>query len=172
MTTTIFKTVNDLPLAEQRTGAELFEVIQNGVSRKMSLGKVDDLDDAGIKTGAELIEVMQDGARRKMTLEKAGAFDRYDLSITTTTGVIDVAQSQNYKIDNTTTGTRTVTISGAPANRALPVVINVLGKDGTIQWPGSISWNESKAPELGVTSTMVVLFWDGSGYTGIQGATI
>lgn len=178
MANPIFKTIADLPVAGAMTGAETIEVIQGGESRQMTLGTVTAvetvvLQPAATKTGFEVIEVTQAGEQRTMGLADAVKFDRYDTKVMTTTGAMDLNVAQVYKIDNTTAGTKTVTIANAPAGRALNLIVKIAGKVGTVQWPaGSITWDASKAPELGAASTIVVLFWDGSEFNGSQGATI
>ena len=69
-----FKTVLDLPLATEPTGAEVIEVIQDGESRQMPLSNISTdvslLPVASQRTGDEIIEVLQEGEARQMTIDE------------------------------------------------------------------------------------------------------
>ena len=93
-------------------------------------------------------------------------FDRYDILVNTTNGAIDANTTQVIKVDNTTASAKTVTVSNAPAGRAMTFVIKVTGKAGTIAYGNTVTWSGGTAPVLGTTQTLVVLFWDGSSFIG------
>lgn len=131
-----------------------------------------ELPPAAAKTGAEIIEMIQGGQAVRMTAAQLTKVDRYDLAISATTGAMDAAASLNYTLDNTAATAKTITFSNFTASRAITAVIKIKGKAGNLSWPGTIVWNNSTAPILGTTSTIVVLYWDGTEMIGIQGATV
>lgn len=73
-----YKSILDLDLAGAKSGNELIEVVQDGISKKMPLSQVApaptptaNLEAAGAKDGSELIEVTQDGVAKRMPLADA-----------------------------------------------------------------------------------------------------
>lgn len=131
-----------------------------------------ELPPAGPKTGAEIVEVIQGGQAVRMTTAGIAKVDRYDLLISATSGALDAAVSMNYTLDNTAATAKTITFAGFTANRAITAVIKIKGNAGNLTWPGTIVWNNSVAPTLGTTSTIVVLYWDGTEMIGMQGASV
>jgi hypothetical protein len=180
-TTPNYKTILDLDPANAPSGAEVIEVVQDGISRKMPLSAIQpeipepvptsELPPAAAKTGAELIEVEQEGVAKSLTLAEALAFDRYDLKVVASNGALDLSKQQVFTVDNTTAAAKTISLTGAPAGRAAVFVIVIAGKAGAITWPVGMTWNSDTPPDLGVTRTVVVLLWDGANFTGAQGPT-
>ena len=173
-----YKTILDLDPAGAKTGVELIEVVQDGVSKKMTLAEAmpevpttPELEAAVAKNGTELIEVTQDGEAKQMSLVDALAFDKYDLKVQPSTGALDMSKQQVFTIDNSAATAKTLTFSGAPAGRAVTYVVVILGKAGAVTWPGvaTLAWNADTPPDLGTNRTVVVLLWDGAIFTGMQG---
>jgi len=42
----------------------------------------------------------------------------------------------------------------------------ILAANASVTWPASIAWDEDTAPELGDSTTKVILFWDGTEWSG------
>ena len=99
----------------------------------------------------------------------ASKVDKYDLKVTTTTGAADVNASQVFKIDNTTASAKTVTVTNAPAGRAMTIVVKIKGATGTIAYGNTVVWDGGAQPALGTTFTLITLFWDGTEFTGSAG---
>lgn len=96
--------------------------------------------------------------------------DRYDLKIASSTGALDLAAQQIFTIN--ATANRTITFSNTPgADRSMTVVIELQGSGGAITWP-TITWSGGKAPTLGTTLTVVVLFWTGTKWIGSVSASV
>lgn len=101
-------------------------------------------------------------------VEYSGSLRCYDLVVSTTTSILDLASSQvfNLKADQP----RTLQFLNAPqATRAMTVVLQVTGT-AQITWPGGIKWNNSQEPVLGSAWTTVILLWVGEGWVGSVGA--
>lgn len=91
--------------------------------------------------------------------------DRIDLSVASTTDTLDLAVRQVFRVD--ATSNKTLVFANAPgADRAMSVVVKLLGSGGIITWPAGIAWDNDTAPELGATFTTIVLFWDGTSWDG------
>lgn len=91
--------------------------------------------------------------------------DRYDLAAAVATSVLDLAVSQVFRVDASTD--RTFSFTNIPADdRAMVVIIKLIGDGGVITWPVEIAWDNGLAPELGVSYTLVTLFWDGLSWLG------
>lgn len=133
---------------------------------------ISELEAATAKTGDELVEVVQGGNSRKMSVAELTKVDRYDLAAVAATSECDLATSQVFAIDNTVAGAKTLSFVNAPEGRALTAVVKITGNTGSVNWPGNIAWNQGTAPEMGATSTTVILFWDGASFVGNQGATV
>ena len=96
--------------------------------------------------------------------------DRYDLLVMSTTGVIDVMRAQIVTVD--ANADRIIDLQNLPAGRAMVIGIKLLGNRGIVKWKQRISWNQGFSPTLGGTSTLIVIFWDGSTLTGNTSITI
>lgn len=111
----------------------------------------------------------EDEGRYVRTQEGWERFNTYDLLITQVDTdvkdhVFDVSQCQAYVVD----GSKdiNITITNAPADRATALTVTFNGDGGIIQWPEDIHWNYLEAPVLDDTFTLVVLWWDGTRWTG------
>ena len=98
-------------------------------------------------------------------------FDRYDLLLQSTTGVLDASVAQVFSIANTTTGTRTLSFANLPVDRALVLVLKIIGKAGTIVFPANIQWSGGVAPVLGDNNSLIIVYSDGATIIGAQGPT-
>ena len=98
-------------------------------------------------------------------------FDRYDLMLQSTTGVLDASVAQVFSIANTTTGTRTLSFTNLPVDRALVLVLKIIGKAGTIAFPANIQWSGGVAPVLGDNNSLIIVYSDGATIIGAQGPT-
>ena len=132
--------------------------------------KISGLPEAEPVTGLELLEIVQGGASRRIYLADLIGFDTYDLAVELSEGVIELADSQVFRISNTVNRVINLSITNQPADRALTIVLVIEGKAGTINWPGNIVWNAGAAPELGTNVSNVIIFWDGVRFTGTTGA--
>lgn len=99
-------------------------------------------------------------------------FNRYDVNIQVTTGVIDAAVSNVFKINNTATGLKNVTFTNLPTDRATTIVVLIDGNVGSVTWPEGIVWNNGTSPELKNTLTNIVFLYDGSRLIGTVGASL
>ncbi|AMA46235.1 hypothetical protein [Pseudomonas alabamensis] len=114
------------------------------------------------KAGAPLV------ARPDGGVEFSSSLSRYDLSLAASTALLDLAQSQVFKIDASIK--RTLSFANAPAGgRAMTVVLHVTG---TVEptWPPDILWNNSQLPVMGTNWTTIILIWVGDGWVGSVGA--
>lgn len=98
-------------------------------------------------------------------------FDRYDLMLQSTTGVLDASVAQVFSIANTTTDTRTLSFTNLPVDRALVLVLKIIGKAGTIAFPANIQWSGGVAPVLGDNNSLIIVYSDGATIIGAQGPT-
>ena len=98
-------------------------------------------------------------------------FDRYDLLLQDTSGTLDASVAQVFSISNTTAGTRTLSFANLPTNRAMVLVLKIIGKAGTIVFPANIQWSDGKAPVLGSNNSLIVIYSDGLTIMGNQGPT-
>ncbi|GEK48432.1 hypothetical protein HPA02_27150 [Bisbaumannia pacifica] len=97
----------------------------------------------------------------------AAAFSagRYDLASAVGTDTLDLAQQQVFRIDASVN--RTLAFANAPgANRAMVIVVRLVGSAGAVTWPAGIAWSEGTAPELRTSWTAVTLLWDGIDWRG------
>jgi len=125
--------------------------------------------DGGWST-VDVTEAPKDGG---YYFRKNGAWtklDRYDLRVVEITGAIDASVSNCFKIDGT--ADKTVTITGLPSGRAMTILVCFTGKGAQLSWPSNMAWSNGVAPALGVTRTVVTLFWDGTYLTGTQSLTV
>lgn len=132
--------------------------------------KSSELDPAGPITKAEIIEIIQGGLPKKTTIDDITKKDVQDVLSGTGTSMV-AGERQVTVIDNSTSTAKTVTITGAPDGRAMTFVIVVNGGAGAFTWPAGVVWDKNTQPKLGTTRTLVVIFWDGTNFTGNQGAT-
>lgn len=93
--------------------------------------------------------------------------DKYNVATGATTGAMDLDLQQSFIVD--ATSARTMSVSNVPVDRAMTLVIVFEGTGGVITWFSGITWNNDTPPELGTTRTVVVLFWDGTNWTGSEG---
>lgn len=95
---------------------------------------------------------------------QSAALTRYDLASISTTATLDLAASNVFRVDASVA--RTLAFANAPgANRAMTVVVHITG-NSAVTWPVGIAWDDDEAPELGDSETKVVLFWDGTKWSG------
>ncbi|MBH8578794.1 hypothetical protein [Bisbaumannia pacifica] len=97
----------------------------------------------------------------------AAAFSagRYDLASATATDTLDLAQQQVFRIDASVS--RTLAFASAPgADRAMVIVVRLVGSAGAVTWPAGIVWSEGTAPVLRTSWTAVTLLWDGIDWRG------
>ncbi len=130
-----------------------------------------DLPTAGAITDEEILEIVQNGESRKALLSLLKKFNKYNLAIETSTGVLDLSSAQVFRIDNSATTAKTISFTNAPADRAMTVVVRIIGSKGVITWPADITWNDNLPPVLGTTLTTVCLLWDGLSWSGAQSIT-
>jgi hypothetical protein len=105
--------------------------------------------------------------------------DRYDLkqislpAITVaTTTTLDTSVAQNYTIDNSNAAVRTLVFTAPPVNRAMTLVLVMLGNGGTPVWPATVKWNKGVVPGYGTTKTVLAFLWDGTDWIASIGSTI
>ncbi|WNL39818.1 hypothetical protein RN346_04480 [Halomonas sp. PAMB 3232] len=93
------------------------------------------------------------------------ALRRYDLSSIEADTLLDLDASNVFRVDATLTP-RTLSFANEPgANRAMVVVIHILGENA-VTWPDYIQWDSREAPVLESEFTRVVMMWDGIEWTG------
>ena len=99
------------------------------------------------------VRVFQGGAYRMVKHTVTGPaiqlkFDRYDLAVATTTGVLDVAVAQTFKLANNTNSIKNVSVVNAPANRSMAIVLQIAGNVGTVIFPETFDFNLSALNHL------------------------
>lgn len=129
-----------------------------------------DLPVASALTRTEVLEIIQGGVSKQVDLHVALHRDIYDL-MTGTGPALDGNARQVTVIDNSAATQKNITIANPPANRAMTFIFVINGSAGTMNWPAGVTWDKSTQPKLGTTRTVVVIFWDGTNYTGNQGPT-
>ncbi len=95
-------------------------------------------------------------------VRSAGAWqrlNRYDLNYVTTSATLDTSLAQDFIVDLTASGTKTLTFTNLPTNRSMALVITFLGNTGTMVWTNTINWANGTAPSLGPNQTTVVIHW-------------
>lgn len=128
---------------------------------------------ARIDGGWSLVQVTEAPQDSGYYIRKNGAWvklDRYDLRVVETTGAMDASVSNCFKVDGT--ASKTMSLTGLPAGRAMTIVIRFLGKGAQLTWPSTLAWSNETPPALGTTRTVVTLFWDGEFLTGTQSLTV
>ena len=118
-------------------------------------------------TAARIYIVNNDGTSKlDVTSEVSTAFARYDLSVSATSGSMDLNNSQVYTIDNSTgTAVRTLALTNAPTNRAMCVVVKVNGTAGSVAFPTGAKVADGVDTNLGTVSTIFVLLVIGTDVT-------
>lgn len=90
----------------------------------------------------------------------------YDLAVDTLVGGAgNLDNAQVFRLDNTTTGGKSVNLTGMPANRAMTVVLVVKGNAGALSMPAGTVYAVGITGAMSPTETIFVLFWDGLGFT-------
>lgn len=106
-------------------------------------------------------------------VRKSGAWSlpmRQTLKVGSSVGVLDLSVQQAFVVDGT--ASRTITITNPPgAGRCMVVAVKLMGAGGAITWPANIVWAAGSTPMLGLTFTLVTLFWDGVQWTGSAGSS-
>lgn len=95
--------------------------------------------------------------------------DRYDLTVSVTTSVLDFGTNQVFKVDNSTASVKSLVVQNAPVNRSMTVPVVIIGKVGTVNFPAGVNWDQGKVPTLSDTKTTLIFFWDGAALTGSKG---
>lgn len=95
--------------------------------------------------------------------------DRYDLTVSVTTSVLDFGINQVFKVDNTTASVKSLVVQNAPVNRSMTAPVVIMGKIGTVNFPAGVNWDQGKVPTLSDTKTTLIFFWDGAALTGSKG---
>lgn len=137
----------------------------------MQFRKVSGMPMAEPLTGLEFLEIVQAGQSRRAYIADLLGFDTYDLAIEISEGVLNLENSQVFRIDNKAAGVINLSLINPPADRAATVVVVIEGNVGTISWPAGVVWNDDTAPDLGVNISTIVFFWDGVRFIGSAGAT-
>lgn len=93
--------------------------------------------------------------------------DTQTFKVAAATSAMDLGTVQNFTVDASVV--RTLSFTNAPgAGRSRCVVLTING-NATITWPAGISWADGTQPVLGATFTTVVLYWNGTFWTGGTG---
>lgn len=118
-------------------------------------------------TSARVYVVNKDGTDKlDVTAEISTAFKRYDLSVASTTGTMDLNNTQVYTIDNSSgTAVRTMVLTNAPTGRAMCVVVKVNGTAGSVAFPTGAKVADGVDTNLGTVSTIFVLLVIGTDVT-------
>jgi hypothetical protein len=93
--------------------------------------------------------------------------NKYSLLLGTSTGAVNLATSQVWKITDPGS-TRTISITNPPAaTRSMSVVLQVIGNRAT-NWPAGVQWADGLAPVLAANWTMIILTYiDGVVYGSV-----
>lgn len=118
------------------------------------------------------VRVFQGGAYRMVKHTVTGPavqlkFDRYDLAVATTTGVLDVAVAQTFKLANNTNSIKNVSVVNAPANRSMAIVLQITGNVGTVIFPETFDFGD-ETPDFTKADTSFTIYWNGSTYSVTQ----
>lgn len=114
---------------------------------------------------AGLMTVVNDG---ETGVRYTSSVRKIDVKSATATSVLDLAQSQVFRID--ASSPRTLSFVNPPAaNRAMTVVVHITGAE-QVTFPSSVLWNNGVAPIQGGAWTTVVLLWVGTQWVGSVGA--
>lgn len=100
------------------------------------------------------------GEARPLSVDVNTSFGRYDLTAGTTTGAIDLAVGQVYKVVNNTAATNhPITFTNIPANKAMTAVVTIEGNAGTVSFPSVKLADGVDITTLGTTRTICVIFF-------------
>jgi hypothetical protein len=98
------------------------------------------------------------------------AFNRYTLKVAATTDALDLNEQQTFTVNASSAGTINLSFVNVPgAGRSMVVVVSVTGSTATINWPAGVNWDGGTGPVLGTTKTVVIMYWDGTSWTGLVG---
>lgn len=92
--------------------------------------------------------------------------DRMDLKNLVTQGDLDLSVCQTYRLDNSTPTEKNIRLLNLPEGRAMSIVLEVEGKEGTLGFPPEISWPKGY-PELVEGTNMVLIYYNGSTLMGL-----
>lgn len=102
----------------------------------------------------------------------SASLSRYDLSARVLTGTeleLNLAECQIFRVGGT--APRIVSFVNPPGtNRPMVVIIHFVGAPASVTWPSEIEW-DSTPPQFGPKLSRVILFWDGTRWTGFLGAS-
>ena len=118
------------------------------------------------------LRVFQGGAFRMVKHTVTGPavqlkFDRYDLAVVPTTGELDVAVAQTFKLANNTSSIKNISVVNAPANRSMAIVLQIAGNVGTVIFPKTFDFGD-ETPDFTNTDTSFTIYWNGSTYSVTQ----
>lgn len=118
------------------------------------------------------LRVFQGGAFRMVKHTVTGPavqlkFDRYDLAVAPTTGELDVAVAQTFKLANNTNSIKNVSVVNAPANRSMAIVLQIAGNVGTVIFPETFDFGD-ETPDFTKADTSFTIYWNGSTYSVTQ----
>ncbi len=118
------------------------------------------------------LRVFQGGAFRMVKHTVTGPavqlkFDRYDLAVVPTTGELDVAVAQTFKLTNNTSSIKNISVVNAPANRSMAIVLQIAGNVGTVIFPETFDFGE-ETPDFTNADTSFTIYWNGSTYSVTQ----
>lgn len=99
---------------------------------------------------------------------KVTRFSNYDVTITSGPSV-DADLAQVTVVDNSTADVKTIAFTNMPEGRAKTMVVLVVGKVGTIAYPGNANLADDSAIALSNTKTTLVFFWTGSDFIVSKG---
>lgn len=102
---------------------------------------------------------------------KSVTFTHYSLPIATSTGALNLAQNNIFKIDTSTTGVRNVSFTNPPAE-AMVIVIETVGNLGTISFPGTVTVAAGVDPTQGTIKSIFTLLWDTERYYLVSNAQV
>lgn len=129
-----------------------------------------------IKASASSFKIyVTDSAGTVAAANTPGSIDitRYDLPTSTTTGAMNLATNQVFKVDLTTSGVRTVSFSNPPANtRSMVIVVETIGNTGSIVFPGSVIVATDVDTTPGATRSIFTIFFDGTNYTLVNNSKV
>lgn len=104
-------------------------------------------------------------AARPVSVDVNTSFSKYDLGVATTTGELNLAANQVFTLVNNTNTGKTLSITNAPANRAMTVVVKVAGSSGSVGFPAGAKLADGVDATLGTVSTIFVMLVIGTDVT-------